>query len=169
MEAAPRLRAVDPATGEVSDTAPQTLGQALELIDYLGRQLDGAQTEIRSWRTRYSKLKEDKDAEAREDPLWDRAVALFLEWRIATGKIRSQWTSDRFWLCRRFLDCPDGFRRCRYAVWGIAAAPNRKMLWSGYYETYQDWELVFRNAATFERYVRRGWALFDAELPQEPL
>jgi hypothetical protein len=25
-------------------------------------------------------------------------------------------------------------------------------------ETYNDWELLFRNRGTFERYARRGWA-----------
>ena len=154
-EPARHLHAVDPTTGELIE-CPGCLARDDEIA--------GLQTELRAWRTRYAALKRDKQAEAQGDTLWGTAIALFTEWRIATGHMRSGWTADRFFLCQPYLR-EDGFDLCRYAVWGISAHPNRREVTKTYHETYDDWELVFRNRATFERYANRGAAIFGKDLP----
>ena len=156
------LRLVNPDTGEIAPDAPQTLGEALARIDELTDEISGLETEKRSWRTRYQNLKRDKDAEAREHELWPKAVALFIEWQVATGHMRSKWSSDRFFLCMPYLR-DDGFALCRAVVWGVAAHPNTKRVTAGYVEVYDDFELAFRNRATFERYARRGVAIFGRD------
>jgi hypothetical protein len=122
----------------------------------LGRQLEGAEKEIRAWRTRYAKAIEDREAAAKGHDLWPQAVALWQEWKVATKHIRSRWTAERFWLCEPYLRV-DGFVICRWAVWGIAYMPNTKRLPTGQLETYDGWETCFKNRGTFERYARRGW------------
>ncbi len=113
--------------------------------------------ELARMRTIISTLRSDKAAEARDHQLWSIALALWREWKIATGRVRCRWSADRFWLCHPYLDA-DGFVICRWAVWGVAYEPNTRTLPSGLTETYNDWELCFRSRGTFERYARRGYA-----------
>ena len=111
-------------------------------------------------------LRADKDAEAREHDLWGKAVIVFWEWKIATGHMNSQWSADRFWLCHPYLR-NDGLAFCRAAVWGIAAHPNTRKVTRDYTEVYDDFELAFRNRATFERYASRGRAIFGDDFPHD--
>jgi hypothetical protein len=158
MAAKPRsLRLVDPETGEITEKDCPGCAQWETTYAELERKYRGALSQI-------GNLRADKEAEARADKLWGVAVALFHEWKIATGHTRSGWTGDRFWLCRPYLQ-HDGFPTCRYAVWGVAAHPNTKQVTKGYTERYDDFELVFRSRATFERYANRGWAVFGKQLP----
>jgi hypothetical protein len=135
------LRIVDADSGEVLDSCPNCAG---------------AEKEVRAWRVRYANLARDKDQEARDHDLWPKAITLFSEWKVATGKVRSKWSADRFWLCEPYLR-NDGFVLCRWAVWGVAYMPNRKQLPDGNYEVYQDFELPFRSRGHFERYTNRGY------------
>lgn len=118
--------------------------------------------ELARQRTIIANLRRDKAAEARVHALWPAAVTLWNEWKVATGRERSKWSADRFWLAEPYLEA-DGFVLCRWAVWGIAYEPNRKTLPSGLVETYTDWELCFRNRSTFERYANRGYANPEAQ------
>lgn len=153
-DARPILKVVNPDTGELDDVD--------ECPDC--KELD---RELRRQRTVIANLRRDRDAEARSDPLWGLAVALYTEWKVAADHTRSQWTADRFFLCRPYL-AHDGFHVCRFAVWGIAAAPNTRRITSAYEERYDDWETLFKNRATFERYAKRGRALFADQLPIPP-
>jgi hypothetical protein len=150
------LRLVD-EHGEVHEQCPGCVEWQLTYSE-LERKYRGALSQI-------GNLRADKDAEAQAHQLWGKAIAVFTEWRIATGHMKSRWSADRFWLVMPYLR-DDGMAFCRSAVWGIAAHPNRKQVTPGYSETYDDFELVFRNRATAERYARRGWAVFGDELPQ---
>jgi hypothetical protein len=150
-------QAFDPETGEIIENlCPRCADTAA--------QLDGAEKEIRAWRARYASLLKDKKEEAEHSQFWPIGIALFQEWKIATNHWRSAWTADRFWLCQPFLE-REKFTACRYAVWGIAAHPNRKEITPDYFEVYDSFELVFRNQDTFERYANRGAAVFGRELP----
>ena len=149
------LRVVDEA-GQVHDQCPGCVKLEMTLSE-LERKYRGALSQI-------GNLRADKDEEARAHELWGKGVALFWEWKIATGKMRSKWTADRFWLCHPYLR-DDGFMLCRYAVWGVAAHPNQKQVTVTYTEVYNDFELAFRNRATFERYTNRGRAIFGDHLP----
>lgn len=144
-------------TGELPADGPQTFGEALALAADLEKQLAGAERDIRAWRKRYGDLKADKEQEAHSHKLWAKAEMLFTEWRIATGRTRSRFSHDRFWLCEPYLRV-DGFVVCRWAVWGVAYEPFTKTLPSGLVERYDDFELAFKTRGNFERYSRRGWA-----------
>lgn len=114
------------------------------------------QRELARFRKITSDLRRDREAEARANKLWPDAVTLFNEWKIATGKKKSKWGGQRFWLVEPYLRA-DGFTICRWAVWGIAYRPNFKDLPDGHREYYQDWELCFKHRGNFERYARRGY------------
>jgi hypothetical protein len=152
------LRLVD-EHGEIHEECPSCVEWERTYRE-LERKYRGALSQIGS-------LRADREAEARAHQFWDRAIAVFWEWKIATGRVRSQWSADRFWLVMPYLR-DDGLAFCRSAVWGIAAHPNRKEITPGYSEVYNDFELAFRNRANAERYARRGWALFGDELPGGP-
>lgn len=140
-EGARHLHIVDPQSGEVFDKCPECKERDRELARMRSIIVD---------------LRRDKTAEARAHELWPLAMALWEEWKIATGRTRSKWRADRFWQCERFL-ADDGFVICRWAVWGIAFRPNEKEIQPGHVEVYNDWKLCFRDSDTFERYAKRGY------------
>lgn len=145
VERARHLHPVDPETGEINCI------ECLErqrILDELNRKYHGALAQI-------GKLRADKEAEARGHQLWGLAVALWKEWKFATGRTRSNWREDRFWQCEPFLR-KDGFVICRWAVWGVAYMPNTKQV-GEHLEVYNDWKLCFRDSDTFERYAKRGY------------
>jgi hypothetical protein len=148
---APRteLRLVQTETGEFKESVcPGCIERDAEIKKLL--------TDARSWHRRFLNLVANRAEEARDHQLWGKALTLFAEYRVATGREKVRWDHERFWLCQPYLEA-DGFPTCRWGVWGIAYEPNRKQLPSGLWEVYNDWELLFRNRGTFERYVRRGF------------
>lgn len=157
LRSVPPQQLVNPETGEITE-------QGCAGCRSRDDEINGLNRDLTTWRSRYAKLQRDKEAEAHEHAFWGVFVALFCEWKIATGHMRSQITPDRFYLALPYLD-RHGFTLCRFAVWGISAHPNRKQITPGYYETYDAFELVFRAQDTFERYARRGVAIFGRELP----
>jgi hypothetical protein len=153
------LRLVD-EHGELHEECPTCREWELTYQE-LERKYRGALSQI-------GNLRADRDAEAAAHELWGKAIAVFTEWRIATGHMKSRWSADRFWLVHPYLR-DDGMALCRAAVWGIAAHPNTRQVTKDYTEVYDDFELVFRNRATFERYACRGRAIFGKDLPMPPL
>lgn len=161
MSAAPNLRlVVNAETGEVVEPDCQ---ECRKLMD----QLAGAERDIAGWRCRYAELKRDRDAEAREHPMWDVGRALFTEWKKATNHPRSHWTPERFWQCERFLT---GERfgatveeRCvwiRRAIAGAQFDAFRTTRRNGSVKAHNDWELLFRSEDKFREFVARapkGW------------
>ena len=108
-----RLRSVP--TGELAPDAP-TYAQLQAEVDEMRLELEGLQEAHRSAMAKVRALRRDKNAEAHDHELWGLAIALFNEWRYATGHMRSRWTADRFWVCQPSL-AEYGFPMCRYAVW----------------------------------------------------
>jgi hypothetical protein len=144
------IRLVEAETGEFLNDHVCTGCQAREA------EIKKLTTEGRSWHRKFLIATTNRDQEARDHQLWSKALTLFAEYRIATDRPKVGWDAERFWLCQPYLEA-DGFPTCRWGVWGIAYEPNRKQLPSGLWEVYNDWELLFRNRGTFERYVRRGF------------
>jgi hypothetical protein len=155
----PPLRLLD-EHGEIHESCPGCI-EWEQTYRELERKYRGALSQI-------GNLRADKDAEAQAHQSWDKAVAVFWEWKIATGRMRSRWSADRFWLVHPYLR-DDGMAFCRAAVWGIAAHPNRKEVTPDYFEVFNDFELCFRSRAHAERYARRGWAIFGNDLPGGPI
>ncbi len=151
-----QLHLVDRQSGEVIAECPHCVEKDRAYAE-LERKYRGSLTQIGNMRA-------DKIAAAEAHQQWPEAIALWWEWKIATNRMGPKWSSDRFWLCQPFL-AGDGWHICRFAVWGIAAHPNEKWITKGYAEVYNDWELLFRNRGTFERYANRGAAIFGYTLP----
>ena len=81
-------------------------------------ELRGALSEKRSWRSKYYAAIEDKEAKARSDELWPKAVALFDYWKLLTGHKRSKWGFGRFEVVEKFLR-DEGYDECRWAIDGL--------------------------------------------------
>lgn len=141
---------VHPETGE-------RIGVLSERTGELEDQLDGAQTEIRSWRTRYANLKRDKEAEAAKDPLWPAAIELFKLWQELCGHPRSAWSAARFEQVRPFLD-KHGSEICAKAIRGAAFEPFCTRRKNGTVKRHDGWGLIFRTTDPdkFEEFVNRA-------------
>lgn len=126
-------------------------------------EIAGLERDVRGWAVRYAELKRDRDAEAREHPMWETGKALFTEWKKATNHPRSHWTPERFWQCERFLT---GSRfgqtteeRCvwiRRAIRGIAFDCFKTTRRNGSVKLHNDWELLFRSEDKFREFVARA-------------
>lgn len=151
-EPARRLHVVDTETGEVVDPAG-----AVQLLE---DEVAGLQHTIRSQAATITKLKRDKDAEARGHELWPMAVKLFRYWQRKTGS-RAKFDADRFFLIRPMLE-KDGPELCQRAIDGRVhdhfSAPRK----NGTVKHFWEWDRIFASRKEFEDSACR------APLPYEP-
>jgi hypothetical protein len=144
------LRVVDTETGESKNL--ETYVQELQ------DQLEGAEKELRAWRTRYANLKRDKDAEARKHPLWPQGVKAFQYWQKECRHPRSGFDADRFWAVLPFLKDTDhyGEEMVRRAIDGAAYDPYTTRRKNGTVKRHDDWELIFRTSGKVEEFANRA-------------
>lgn len=148
VEQEPRFVLVDAQTGE-------RLAGLVEDPRDLADQLAGAQTEIKGWRTRYANLRRDKERDARGDPLWPTALAIFDYWREKCRHPKSQFDADRFYLIKPFLE-RYGEELCLRAIDGAAYDPFTKPMKNGGVQRFDSIELIFRSAEKFESFCNRA-------------
>ena len=141
------LHVVDTTTGEIKDDC--------ESCRLLRAQLDGAEKDLRAWRSRYAELKRQVDENLEEDPLWNDALLVFKHWKAACNHPRSIFTADRFGLIRPLID-KYGIAACLRAVDGAAYDPMTKQRRNGSVKRFDDWELIFRNAGKLEDFANRA-------------
>lgn len=130
-------------------------------------EIAGLERDIRGWAVRYAELKRDKDAEAREHPMWPVGKSLFTEWKRATNHPRTQWTPERFWQVERFLTggrfggtVEERSVWIRRAIAGAAFDAFKTNRRNGTVKAHNDWELIFRTEDRFREFVARapkGW------------
>ena len=146
------LRLVDTETGELSeaDSCPN--------CDEWKAQAEGAQVEIRGWRTRFANLKADKEQDARKSPQWPKAKKLFDHWRQVCRHPRSKFTADRFWTIEPLLR-HYGEDLCRKAIDGAAFDPFVTTRRNGTKARHDDWGLIFRDAGKMESFANRAPSL----------
>lgn len=144
-------------SGEVVGEQEQKCDSCQALED----QLSGAQTEIAGWRTRFAKLKSDKEAEARKNALYLPAQALFEHWKRLTGHKNSKWGAGRFYdaepLLRKY-----GVEVFERAIAGIAHDPYTKVRRNGTTQRYDAWSSLCKSMDNFEEYANRapkGWTV----------
>src|ERR1035438_9735804 len=150
--------AAEPARLAVVRAEPVEVSPELQAMQDV---IDGLERDVRGWAKRYAELHRDKMAEARMHESWPTLMALFRYWQTLTGHKRARWTGNRFWLALPLWQT-FGTGNCAAGVAGIAHDPNRKPMKNGKVEVFDSWELLFRNAGTMERYIRRrskDWAL----------
>lgn len=150
--------AAEPARLAVVRAEPVEVSPELQAMQDV---IEGLERDVRGWTRRYAELHRDKMAEARMHESWPTLMALFSYWQNLTGHTRARWTGDRFWIA---LPLWQTFKtgNCAAGVAGIAHDPNRKPMKNGKVETFDSWELLFRNAGTLERYIKRrpsDWVL----------
>lgn len=154
--AAKHLRLLDAETGEITEFACAHCKGKEDEVKELLKKFRGQSREL-------AELRRDKDAEARAHQAWPLLGALFLYWQELTGHTKAKWEPGRFWdalpLWKTF-----GTGNCAAAIAGLAFDANRKPMKNGKIEVYDSWELLFRNAGTLERYIKRrptDWELPD--------
>lgn len=152
------LLVLNPANGETKPLIEYTQ----ELEDHIA----GLQRDIRAEHVRYENLKRDKDAEARESPVWPAAVRIFDYWRRECNHTRSEFSLDRFEMIRPFLERLSAPKRgrseaaqarlekaeaiCKLAVDGIAHDPYVTTRKNGTKRFHNGWHLIFGEADQFE-------------------
>jgi hypothetical protein len=146
------LRVVD-EHGEVHEECPSCQAKEDELKELI-RKFRGQSREL-------AELRRDKDAEARAHESWPTLFKLFCYWQEMTGHSKAKWGPGRFWdalpLWGTF-----GTGNVAAGVAGIAFDANRKPMKNGRVEVFDSWELLFKNAGTLERYIKRrpaDWVL----------
>ncbi len=148
MAKARQLHVVEAETGELED-----LCQNPACIE-LREELRGEKTEKRSWRSKYYRAVEDKEAEARAHPLWPQAFRLFEWWKFVTGHKKSRWTHDRFWTVERFLR-DEGYADCVKAIQGLMASDfhmKRGKHANRDGSKFDEFERVFETQGDFEKW-----------------
>lgn len=146
--AAPSLRIVDAATGELSD--PDSLIAELEL------HVSNLERELRGKRRRISQLEHELEHKRRAHELRPVVERIFDHWRVVCRHPRSILDEKRAKACTERLE--DGYSeaQCRLAIEGLAYDPNRKRTRNGRWELYNDMELALRSAENLERYANRA-------------
>lgn len=159
VEDEPALIVVNPATGEqvgTLDEAQQTLKD----------EVAGLQRDVRGWAARYAVLKRDKDAAAKESPVWPTALRVFDYWRQQCKHPRSEFSLDRFEMIRPHLERLSAAKKgrldsaedrlahaeavCKLAVDGIAFDPFISDRKNGKKKRNDGWHLIFETADRFE-------------------
>jgi hypothetical protein len=163
---------IDPVTGEVHPAAP-SYPDALAELDRLRRlvveleaviddTLPGLESTIRSQAATITKLRRDRDRDARSSELWPIVRELFDEWRRETALAagakkprRSKFTTDRFEVAMPFVR-DHGVALCRAAIAGIAFDPFVTQRKNGTAKRHDGWDLVFRSSDKLEEFAKRA-------------
>lgn len=142
------LALVNPETGELVETGCPDCAERDDVIA-------GLEETVRRLGSTITKLRRDREGEARGSEEWDAIEGLFSEWRKATHHTRSKFTTDRFEaalpLYRSY-----GAEVFRKAIRGIAYDPFTRVARNGHTERYDGWEVLCKNTGSFERYANRA-------------
>lgn len=157
---------VNTETGELIDCP--TCADAREAAQRAEVTIAGLEHEIRSLAYKLEEAKRDKDAEAREHDLWDRALDLHALWCAAAAeaegkkKKRNKLNGERFWMVLPFLK-GDGIEMCARAIVGRCFHHYSDQRPNGSTIYYNEWERIFGNKgkgctarSNFEESVNRA-------------
>lgn len=121
-------------------------------------QLEAAQRRLAGADLRIAQLEADRERAAMEDPLRPEVELLHKLWKRATGRRRGLDANDREQISRALQGA--SLLTCLKAIAGAAYDPHKRQLRNGKTESYNDLELIFRNAgkvADFARRAPKGW------------
>lgn len=154
------LIVVNPTTGE-------RVGMLADLMQSKEDEIAGLQRDVRGWTTRHAELKRDKEAEARESPVWPAALRVFDHWRRECKHPRSEFSLDRFEMIRPHMDRLSAPKKgrpesvderieqaeaiCKLAVDGIAFDPYVTTRKNGTQQRHDGWHLIFETVDNFEK------------------
>ena len=146
VNAQPHLRVID-GDGVLQELDVQELKDALETLE---RKYSAACAEI-------TKLRRNKEAEARKHQFWAEATALHDWYAIATGHPGCKFGAEKFdQVLPRLREV--GPVAVLHAIAGIAFDPKRspKPQRNGRYTLYDSWEHVMRNPDNLKSYRDRA-------------
>lgn len=152
----------DPARHLQSVSFDAATGEVCPNCEELQRQLDGAERDVRGWRSRYALLKADKADQAKHHGLFPAAKQAFSHWQIVCEHKRSGFTADRFWLIEPFLEDKEryGLEMVLRAIDGAAFQSWVSERTNGTLKLHNDWDKIFEAATSMEERVNRaprGW------------
>ena len=122
----------------------------------------GLESDVAKWQLKYYELQRDKEEEARGEPLWEQAEAVFEAWKTATGrKPRTDFDWRRYRLIEPFLKKKKyGLPICLQAVAGIAYDHFSVQRKNGTTRHFNEWERVFKDSREVEERANaapKGW------------
>lgn len=142
---------VDLSTGEqLDDEAAEKMVE--ELIEV---EVKGLRRSLRAETFRLEQLRKKINDDVKEEPEYAPVKEIFDFWRHATGRKRSKFTPDRFWLIlpyyKRF-----GQRVCRLAIAGAAYDCFEPVNKNGLKEPKNRIDDIFKNTDRFEAFARKA-------------
>lgn len=157
------LRLIDAETGEVHEDGCPNCGEKDEALSIAHRKLQGAWLQI---------ARMEKDVESEQEDHDDRPLveALHAQWQEECKRARSELDmgkDSRFEAYLRGLKLGRKLARklglklppadmCRLGIAGAAFDPYTRQMRNGGVERYDDPTTIFKNAASFERFVNRA-------------
>ncbi len=151
--AAPALKLVDSATGEVTEGSR---GSLMARIEELEGALGDAERDLRRKRKQITLLQRDKERERQTFEQRDLVVRLFEFWQARCHKQRSKLTPDRFDALKRALEWGYSPRQIAFAIAGAAHDPFITKDRSGRDVKHQDLELICRDGKHLESFANRA-------------
>lgn len=133
-------------TGELSDC---------EGCTEAGHMIAGLESTIRSQAAVISKLRVDRERDARNHPRWNQVREVHEYWQRHCGHPRSKFNAERFWLMLPFYE-EDGPEVMRRSIDGAAFDPFTTPRKNGTTKRFDDVELIFRNRGKFEEFANRA-------------
>ena len=133
----------------------ELIGDFTEALRALEDQLAGAESEVRSWRTKHANLKRDKEAEMRRHELFPKITELWSYWQRVCRHPLSVMDVKHFDLIRPFLE-KYGETMVRRAIDGAGFDPYTDTQKNGAIQRYDRWPTIFKNTTTFEVHVNKA-------------
>lgn len=115
----------------------------------------GLESTIRSQAATLSKLRLDKERDARNHPRWHEVRLVHEYWQRHCGHPRSKFNAERFWLMLPFFE-EDGPELMQRAIDGAAYDPFVTKRKNNTVKRFDDVELIFRNRGKFEEFANRA-------------
>lgn len=130
-------------------------------------EIKGLNRDLTTWRLRHANLMRDKEAEAREDGMWQLAQRLFEVWKALTGHNRSEFMWDRFNMVAPYLrNKKYGPRLVAMGIVGIAYDPYTPIRKNGTKSRQDRWDQLFKNTDRFEEYCNCAPKDWEKRIPE---
>jgi hypothetical protein len=143
---------INPQTGELGEK----VGPLETFLAEAEAEYNALQGKFRSALAEITKLKSDREADARKHKYWSEAEALHDWWAIAVGRPGRSFGADEFYqVLPRLKEKRCGVIGVLQAIAGAAFDPGSKTTKSGRIERYDDWELINRSQGKQESFANR--------------
>lgn len=148
-----QVQVVDEHGQLVEATIPNLAARVQVLQD----EVRGLERNLKAEIRRHEELKRDREAEAKDDPLWPLAARLFLYHQRMTGHPKTEWSWERFEMCRPYLKRKKyGLEGCLRAIAGARFDSWKKMRRNGTVYVHDGWDVIFSKPGVFEDFMAKA-------------